>query len=449
AFEMVPFDTGGRLPDSSDVLVVTGGARGITAECVIALATETRAALGLIGRADPASDAALEGTLARMRAAGVRYRYERADVRDRLAVKAAIDRVTGALGPINGLIHGAAVNQPVLLADMEEHDARETVATKLVGLEAVLGAVERDRLRLLVAFGSLIARTGMRGDAHYAVANEALRIAVTDAARTLPACRCLTIEWSAWAGTGMGERLGLVGLEQLGVTPLTSEQGVTSFLRVLATKTSGAVVVCGRVGSSLPVVGPALPLARFVEQARVWYPGIELVADTQIAAATDPYVSDHVLAGDHVLPAVIGLESMVQAAAALRGVGPGRAVRLHDIRFDQPIVIPDAGTRTLRAAALARDDGSVDVALRCDATGFAVDHFALRCAFDAAPTAPPCSTGQLRDDGAPFDADGLYDELLFQRGRFRRIRGYLRLEARRAVAELSAAQPARYFGAYV
>ncbi|MFE7595320.1 erythronolide synthase, partial [Kitasatospora sp. NPDC057512] len=42
--------------DARDVLLVTGGGKGITAECALAVARDSGAALALIGRADPAAD---------------------------------------------------------------------------------------------------------------------------------------------------------------------------------------------------------------------------------------------------------------------------------------------------------------------------------------------------------------------------------------------------------
>ena len=49
---------------------------------------------------------------------------------------------------------------------------RQTFAPKLDGLRAVLDAVDPGRLRLLVTLGSIIGRAGLRGEGHYATANE-------------------------------------------------------------------------------------------------------------------------------------------------------------------------------------------------------------------------------------------------------------------------------------
>ena len=439
--------TGDAAPTlgSTDVIVVSGGARGSTAECALALATRTGAAIGLIGRADPDRDRVVADTIGRFRTAGIRVRYESADLVDREAVQRAVRRIASELGPVTGIVHGAAVNDPVLLADMTDEDVVRAFGAKVTGAEHLLDAVDWSRLRLFVAFGSVIARTGMRGEAHYGVANEALRLLVDRVAASHPACRGLTFEWSVWAGTGMGDRLGsLVGLERRGIMPLTIEQGVETFVECLCgSSNAGALIVSGRCGEALPLAGPPMPLARFLERPRAWYPRVEIVADAEVSLASDPYLADHVLDGEYLFPAVVGLEAMIQAAAALAGAAPGDSVRMRQIRFDQPIVVPRGGTRTIRVAA-GQIGREIRVALRSDATGFAVDHFALTCEFGPTPPQRP-----KRPSSAPLNgARELYDEVLFQRGCFSRVAGYRQLDARHCVADILDASPGRRFGAY-
>jgi enediyne polyketide synthase len=431
-----------------DVLVASGGGKGIAAECVLALAKRTGVALGLIGRASPDSDEALAATLSRFRAAGVRVRYERGDVADRAAVAAAVDRIAGEFGPVTGIVHAAGVNRPALLPDLADDDIREVLAAKLAGARHLAQAVDMRRLRLFVAFGSLIARTGMRGEAHYALANEAMTTFVDRLGTQNPECRCLTIEWSVWAGLGMGQRLGRVAaLERDGITPLTIDQGVDAFLTVVTrSAAAGCVVISGRFGRQPALAEAPLPLARFIDTPRVHYAGTELVTDAELSIDTDRYLADHVIGGERVFPAVLGLEAMVQAGAALVGAAARQPLQVHDVRFDQPVTVPATGRRLVRLAALTRGENEVEVALRCEATGFAVDHFALRGVFRPATLPqeppPPPNPSPVADVGA------LYGELFFQRDRFRRVSGYHELRARRCVAEIRAATDAPYFGAY-
>src|SRR5262249_49791166 len=67
---LLPSSEPGPVPlGASDVLLVTGGGKGIAAECALALARDSGAALALVGRSSPERDAELNGNLERLRAA--------------------------------------------------------------------------------------------------------------------------------------------------------------------------------------------------------------------------------------------------------------------------------------------------------------------------------------------------------------------------------------------
>ncbi|MEE8585503.1 MAG: type I polyketide synthase, partial [Acidobacteriota bacterium] len=70
------------LLGSEDVLLVSGGGKGIAAESALALARRWGARLLLVGRSDPAEDTELASNLKRLQAYGVKHLYQRADVTD-------------------------------------------------------------------------------------------------------------------------------------------------------------------------------------------------------------------------------------------------------------------------------------------------------------------------------------------------------------------------------
>ncbi|HEX8692703.1 MAG TPA: SDR family NAD(P)-dependent oxidoreductase [Longimicrobium sp.] len=436
-----------------DVLLATGGGKGITAECALALARRTGAALALLGRSRPEDDAALAANLERVAAAGVRCRYLSADVTDPAAVRAAVREAEAALGPVTGVLHGAALNVPRLLSALDGDELRATLAPKVAGLENVLAALDADRLKLLAAFGSIIGRMGLAGSGAYALANEWLRRRVERFAAAHPGCRCRTLEWSVWADVGMGARLGRVdALLRAGVSPVTPDEGVRAFLGLLARPSAPvSVVVAGRFGAppTLRVEERELPLRRFLERPLVHYPGVELVAEAELSADTDPYLDDHALGGERLLPAVMGLEAMAQAAMALAGAD--RPPVFEDVRFDRPVAVPGGGRVRVRVAALARAPGRVDVVLRSSSTGFAADHFRATCRFGAEEETR--SAGAM--DGAgdavvPLDPGReLYGGILFHRGRFRRVARYRRLQAFACVADVAPDGVAPWFGAWL
>jgi enediyne polyketide synthase len=439
-------ESSGELPlTSADVLLVSGGGKGITAECAMALAKETGARLVLLGRATPETDVKLAANLERMTVAGVQFKYISADINDATAVRNAVEKAEKEFGPVTGILHGAARNEPQLVANLSEEALRRTLSVKVQGARHLLAAIDPEKLRLFVGFGSVIARTGLPGEADYAVANEWLTRLIEEWKLAHPSCRCLAVEWSIWSEIGMGARLARKDrLIRAGITPIPPEQGVAILQSLLRQSIEPvSVVVMGRY-SDLPtfeIERPELPFLRFLEKFKVYYPQIELVIDVDLSASTDPYLDDHKFQGRRLLPAVIGLEAMAQVAAALLG-SPERPT-FKEIEFKHPVVVSDTATLPIRLAALVRGPGLVEVVLRSAETGFQIDHFRALCQFGPSQNDLGSRSTSFRSYGktdkrvALDPAKDLYGNILFQSGRFRRLDNYRHLTAFECFAEIA------------
>ncbi|MBW8482819.1 type I polyketide synthase [Actinomadura parmotrematis] len=455
---LAPVDLAGTdLPlGGGDVLLVTGGGKGITAECALELARESGARLALLGRSAPEEDAELAANLERMDAAGVTARYLRADVTDAGAVAAAVAAAEAELGPVTAVLHGAGGNVPKLLTELTDDDYARTIGPKVAGLEAVLAAVDTARLRLLVTFGSMTGRAGLRGEAHYAVANEWQSDLAERLAAELPHCRVRAVEWSLWSGVGMGERLGSVeNLARAGVTTITPDQGV-AMLRDLAADPAAPVVsvVTGRFGE-MPTVSfgaGELPLLRFLDRPRVSYPGVELVADAEVSWDDDPYLAEHVFGGgtEAVLPGTVGMEIMAQAGSALLGLDAPPV--LSGVEFLRAIAVAADTPVTVRVAVLRTAPGVASAVVRCSTTGFQIDHFRAVC--EAPPAAPKARGVAVPGNAAlpPLDLDPateLYGPMLFHGPRFRLMGDIRRADATHVTARLLPATGVPWFGRYL
>lgn len=422
-----------------DVLLVSGGGKGIGYECAAALATSCGLALGLVGRAHPEQDPVLAANLARLNETGARMAYQPADVTDPRAVVGAVQQLENRLGPITALVHASGINEPVRFADLDESRLRAHLEPKVPGLRNLLAVLDPKRLRLLVTFGSVIGCYGLAGESHYALANGSLRAETERLSAELSRTRVLHLDWSVWAGSGMGERLGVLDtLLRLGVTPIPVAEGVAIFLRLVATPgLPTTVAIHGRLGGLIDG-GQREPAGRFLEHVRIHYPGVELVADARLDLSHDPYLADHRLDDLTVLPAVVGLEAMAQAATALAG-HPLREAR--EVVLDRPVIVPENGARTIRVCALRRDD-AIETVLRSEETNYRVDYFRARFPLHNEEfPAPPI----VSDGGTPIGPDDLYGSLYFHTGRFRRVQTLSAPGARSCRAQVLADDDSAWF----
>jgi NAD(P)-dependent dehydrogenase (short-subunit alcohol dehydrogenase family) len=158
-------------PDLKDkVVLITGGASGIGATLVERFAAQG-ARVGFLD-IDEAAGQALAGRL------GDGVRFEACDLRDIAALKAAVERVRAALGPITGLLNNAAND--------ERHDLLETDAAYFDDRIAVnfrhqffaAQAVVPDMLAAgggsIVNFSSIVPMVGIGGMPVYAASKSAV-----------------------------------------------------------------------------------------------------------------------------------------------------------------------------------------------------------------------------------------------------------------------------------
>lgn len=434
-----------------DLLLVTGGGKGISAECALDLARRTGCRLALIGRSQPSLDHELKKNLQRFTDQGIAFRYYSADIAVSAATAAVLRQIESEMGGITAVLHGAGANLPRRIEEITSADLQAALGPKLGGLRNILGAIGGARLRLLITFGSILGRTGLHGEAHYGLANEWMRQEVEEWQGRNQHCRCLNLEWSVWAGAGMGQKLGVLeSLVRQGITPLPLEDAIRQLETMLAWKEAPvSSIVSSRIGN-LPTLAfskPELPLLRFLERVQVYYPGIELIADAELSNDTDLYLPEHVVQGEQLIPAVIVMEAMTQVAMTLEE--SSALPELRGLRFDLPIVVPRGRPVTMRVAALRQQPGVITVAVRCSSTSFQTDHFSGECVF---LLSDPHSSDAPAADARHEPAAGgrrvrleperdLYGGILFHEGRFRSLRQYRRLCATSAVAELAPPAP--------
>jgi acyl transferase domain-containing protein/NAD(P)H-dependent flavin oxidoreductase YrpB (nitropropane dioxygenase family) len=264
--------------DEESIVVLVGGARGITAQVALALGAASRCRIELIGRTplpDLAQDSDLAAaadlpalravlahrgmrvpaeieraardivagrevaaTIAELSAAGCRARYHVADVRDTEAVHRLLKQVHHDHGRIDGLVYGAGIIEDKLFAEKTAESFARVYDTKVDGAKAVLTGLDQCGATpsFVVLFGSIAAVYGSRGQADYAAANDAIES--IGARWAVGGRRCLTVHWGPWAPSGSHN--GMVTPELVedyarrGMDLIDPAEGARSLLRELA-----------------------------------------------------------------------------------------------------------------------------------------------------------------------------------------------------------------------
>jgi D-xylose 1-dehydrogenase len=165
---------GAVYPDLEDkVVIVSGGGSGIGEEITRAFARQ-KAKVGFIDIARNSSEELLRD----LTQAGGRVRYEYADLTDIGQLRASIERVREALGPVDVLINNAANDQRHATEEVTPEYWDDRVAVNLkhqfFAAQAVLPDMKAKNAGAIVNFGSISWMQGKGGMAVYTACKSAV-----------------------------------------------------------------------------------------------------------------------------------------------------------------------------------------------------------------------------------------------------------------------------------
>jgi enediyne polyketide synthase len=427
-------DEHGEKPSEGVVLVV-GGAKGITLRLTEELGRWCGLPLALVGRspvpAEGADDEVARG-LAHLREAGLEARYFSCDVGDPDAVLALLAEVEAAMGPVQGVLHGAGLNRPHAVTAGKLEDFEAVIRPKAEGLANLLNALGDRDPAFFAVVSSVIGVSGMAGNADYAFANEWVNLRLNHLRRERPGTRWLAFAYSVWSEIGMGERLGSVeGLRRWGIQPVSPELGARYFRDLLERKWPRAVLIVASRMSGLPTVRMVQrPMeSPFAATVLVHQPGVELISEVELHPERDRFLAEHDYQGSMLFPAVIGMEAMAQAARACIGSweGGGGPPTLENMVFERPVAVPPEGRR-IRIYALAQEAPAgvrrVLASIRSEVTDFAHDHFQAEVVWPGSSLPRDVQNGSWPEPLPLSPVESLYGRILFQGRMFQNILSY-------------------------
>ena len=436
--------------DAGDVVLVTGGARGITAECALALARETGAHMVLAGSSaspadapDSPNSAEIAKTLERFSSEGLSAEYCQSNLTECDEVERLVATARRRTGRISAVIHGAAVNRPQRAHKVSADDARDEISPKLIGALNLFDALKSDPPAIFCAFTSVIGVTGMPNNAWYAFANQALDRSLGMFASFNPNTDAVSMAFSVWQEVGMGANLGSIeGLSSLGTDSIPVKEGVERFLELFKQDPGDRqVIVTGRLGGIdtwRPEFPPLPKGTRFLEDVRFFQPGVELVARTHLQLDRDQFLGDHRYKGSYLFPTVFGLEAMAQSVAYVLRRSELPALSIQNVRLQKPLLVdPTRGLTIEIDARVVEDDTdftAVDVGIRSEQNGFASDYFTARFVLGTRLNLEHgAAATEIRSGTNIEPKTDLYGPILFQGSRFQRITSVRALDSNRCV----------------
>ncbi|WP_373929851.1 phosphopantetheine-binding protein [Vibrio cyclitrophicus] len=366
-------NTGAQLTKSDKVLV-TGGAKGVTFECALTLAKQCKSHFILAGRSKhitsaelpqwaqgkqekelkPAAIAHLQATgdkptpkkvdtllkpvlssleinaaLAAFNEIGASAEYLSLDVSNHESVAKTLANFEG----ITGLIHGAGVLADKHIQDKTLDELNMVYGTKVGGLEAVLGGLDSSKLKLIAMFSSAAGFYGNTGQSDYSMSNEILNKAALQLSARNPQAKVMSFNWGPWDGGMVNAALKRMFTER-GVYVIPLQAGAELFSSQLLNETGIQLLV----GTSMQGSDNKEAAVKKLNAESVHLAKSPLNTSITVTRHLDPkalpFIQDHCIAGNPVLPTVCAIQWMREVAEQLLGVN----VSVHNYKLLKGVI---------------------------------------------------------------------------------------------------------------
>ncbi|WP_144213763.1 type I polyketide synthase [Shewanella donghaensis] len=366
--------------DSNDTVLVTGGAKGVTFECALTLAKQTKSHFILAGRSQHlatdlptwaqgkqakelkaaaigfiqsqgnkptpkqidalvwpiTSSLEIDRALAAFTEVGASAEYISMDVSSDDAIKQSLS----AFKSITGIIHGAGVLADKHIQDKTLAELGRVYGTKVTGFAGIINAIDASKLKLVAMFSSAAGFYGNTGQSDYSMSNEILNKTALQLANNYPQAKVMSFNWGPWDGGMVSSALKKMFVER-GVYVIPLDKGANLFAHSLLSETGVQMLIGSSMqgsDSSEQATGSAVKKlnadSALNAESSLTLSFLNTVSNSATAAdkprslsivrvlnpVAMPFIEDHCIAGNPVLPTVCAIQWMRETAQKLCGL---------------------------------------------------------------------------------------------------------------------------------
>ncbi|WP_287127739.1 SDR family NAD(P)-dependent oxidoreductase, partial [Candidatus Cyanaurora vandensis] len=472
-FDPIPADivTTGPVqitPAADWVVLVTGGARGITAEIAAEIAVpgltlvlaglspeppaEDPSTVGIedVGQlrkifmdqfraqgigpkpveinrkvSNLSRDRAIRQNLAGFRQAGAKVEYHGVDVRNEAQFGDFLEGIYQRHGRLDAVIHGAGIIEDKLIIDKTAATFNKVFDTKVDSAFVLSRHLRPAGLKFLFLFGSVAGTFGNPGQVDYAAANEVVNRLSWQLDYLWPDTRVVVVNWGPWDVTGMASDAVNEQFKARGVIPIPPLSGRRFFrediryghkgdTELLAGTFAGAKEAIAAYYARLeaeargPHILPLLPAQPEIQ------PNGTVALECTMTVGRERYLMDHRIDGNPIQPAAGAMEWMAEFVQA--AFPEWTVAEVQELRVLKGITVdPTVGKKvrfTARAAQHASAE-SLEVAVDIQDAEKKTPHYRMNVILKPQlPAAPPVEVTPLGSGEGMTAAKG-YREILF------------------------------------
>ncbi len=445
---------GKNLISNKDLFVITGGAKGVTAECAIELAKNFSPDIMLIGRSplpepepewaenitspveikklilknifadkkptpkelekaykELISNREIKQNMEKIQntAPDSKLEYFSCDITNKNQINNIFNIIREKYGRITGIIHGAGILEDKLIIEKDYDKFSRVFDTKVSGLNSLIHAGKKDKLKYFIAFSSIAARTGNIGQSDYSMANEVINKTMKYLSLKNTQCKYLAINWGPWDGGMVNDSLKKE-FKKRNVDLIDKKAGAIQLLSEMANNNSNNVEV---------IIGAGL----FGDEVKPQSKNLTRAFNYNLNGLSAPVLRSHKINNNLVLPFAMHMEWLAHAAEKNN---PGLYFQgIDQMRLLKGISLPENSSDNDNGVEISAKTGKckkTDQGFETEASIFSkkgiektfLNSAGIALLSDDLPNPPVLSSSSFLDLAPyPLDSDRIYDLILF------------------------------------